>query len=70
MLPLQEGVATLALASPVVACFEELAGVLRLQSMVGQGLQPSTVVGNLVMQGLHVLARRRQHGLSWLGWER
>ena len=61
-----ERVADAALALPVVTCFQE---PLCLQTMMGQGLQPGTLVGNLVMQGLHVAGQEApaRAVMAWMG---
>ena len=43
--------------------------MLCLQTMVGQGLQPGTLVGNLVMQGLHVAGQEApaRAVMAWMG---
>ena len=68
MLHLQNGIADTALTLHVFD-FRELRGVLCLQSMVGQGLQPGTLVGNLVMQGLHVAGQQApaRAVMAWMG---
>ena len=68
VLHLQNGIADTALTLHVFD-FRELRGVLCLQSMVGQGLQPGTLVGNLVMQGLHVAGQEApaRAVMAWMG---